>query len=91
MLSTIQIIKGKKEMIRKLAWCGKKIQIGHSAVILCDIPTVRCSMTAHATDNLPKDPLVLRTKVKATDQNAGAYANIINDGGITVGDDINLV
>ena len=47
-------------------------------------------MTAHATDNLPKDPLVLRTIVKATDQNAGAYANIINDE-ITIGDDINLV
>ena len=48
-------------------------------------------MTAHATDNLPKDPLVLRTIVKATDQNAGAYANIVNDGEITIGDDINIV
>ena len=85
------VIDTDEEGLAELAWCGKKIQIGHSAVILCDIPTVRCSMTAHATDNLPKDPLVLRTIVKATDQNAGAYANIINDGEITVGDDINLV
>ena len=39
---------------------------------------------------ISKDPLVLRTIV-GLQIKMGAYANIINDGGITVRDDINLI
>ncbi|NNL85396.1 MAG: MOSC domain-containing protein [Myxococcales bacterium] len=72
------------------AWCGKRIRIG-SVELLCETPTVRCSMTTQATEDLPKDPKVLRTIVQASGQNVGAYARVVKAGTLRVGDPVELL
>jgi len=71
-------------------WCGRSLEIGH-AVIRCEMPTVRCSMTTQEQDGLPKDPSVLRTIVRDANQNAGVYASVIRPGRVAVGDEVRLV
>ena len=70
-------------------WSSQKIRIG-SAVLRCQIPTARCGMTTHAQKDLPKDPSVLRTIVKDTDQNLGIYASVVRSGTVKIGDAIEL-
>ncbi len=76
--------------LAELAWCGKTLRIG-GAELRCDAPTVRCSMTAQQTGPLPKDPKVLRTIVRETGQNVGAYAVVARHGPVRVGDAVELL
>ncbi len=71
-------------------WAGRSLRVG-GAVLDCTIPTVRCSMTAQATGDLPKDPQVLRTLVHQSGQYLGSYANVGSAGDIRVGDAVELV
>jgi hypothetical protein len=48
-------------------------------------------MTTHAADDLPKDPLVLRTIVRDANQNLGVYANVETPGEVAVGHEITLL
>lgn len=84
------VIDGAEEGFAELGWCGKQIRIG-SAVFDCDAPTIRCGMTTQPTADLPKDTQVLRTIVRDSDQNVGAYATITSSGTISVGDEVELV
>jgi uncharacterized protein len=52
----------------------------------CEVPTVRCGMTTHAQDSLPKDPSILRSIVKDANQNLGIYASVISPGAVSLGD-----
>jgi uncharacterized protein YcbX len=70
-------------------WCGRRMEIGE-AVVRCEMPTVRCSMTTHAQDGLPKDPSVLRTIVREADQNAGVYMTVERAGRVAIGDAVVL-
>ncbi|MEM7540564.1 MAG: MOSC N-terminal beta barrel domain-containing protein [Pseudomonadota bacterium] len=70
-------------------WCGKILRIG-SVEIKCEVPTVRCSMTTRATGSLPDDRNVLKTILRVSGQNAGAYATVIKAGRISVGDLVEL-
>ncbi len=73
----------------ELAWCGKVLRIG-TVELACAIPTMRCSMTVQATAGLAKDPQVLRTIVRESDQNVGAYATVQEVGLIEVGDPVEV-
>ncbi|MEO8603257.1 MAG: MOSC N-terminal beta barrel domain-containing protein [bacterium] len=70
-------------------WCGKTLRIG-SAVVSIAMPAMRCSMTTHAVDELPKDPSVLRTIVRDANQNLGVYATVSQAGAVRVGDTVEI-
>jgi uncharacterized protein YcbX len=66
-------------------WCGKQLQIG-SVRMKITIECPRCVMTTVGFDDLPKDPTVMRTLVKAAGGNLGVYATIETAGRVSVGD-----
>ena len=84
------LIDGAEAGFAEEAWCGKRIRIGE-AEFHCDIPTVRCSMTVQQTEDLPEDPKVLRTIVRESNQNVGAYARVAKAGRVRVGDSVELL
>ena len=71
-------------------WCGSALRIG-AVELACEIPCVRCGMTTQATRELPKEPAVLRTIVRESNQNVGAYARVRARGSLQRGDDVELV
>jgi uncharacterized protein YcbX len=74
----------------ELDWCGREMRVGDVRVKV-EMPVVRCSMTTQPQGDLPKDPSVLRTIVKESDQNVGAYASVLGAGTVRVGDPVELV
>jgi hypothetical protein len=56
-----------------------------------ELPVVRCSMTTQPQADLPKDPSVLRTIVRDSDQNVGVYASVTAGGRVRVGDPVELL
>jgi hypothetical protein len=70
-------------------WGGSAVRLG-GAVIKCEMPAPRCSMTIQAQGGLPKDPRVLRTIVKVG-QNLGVYASVREAGRVSVGDEVELL
>lgn len=71
-------------------WSGRQMRIGGATVAVA-LPTVRCVMTTHPQDDLPKDPSVLRTIVRDGNQNLGAYATVSAAGAVAVGDRVELL
>ena len=71
-------------------WCGRVLRVG-AITLRLTIPTMRCSMTAHATGDLPADPRVLRTIVRDAAQNLGVYASVEEPGEVRVGDPVEFV
>ncbi len=71
-------------------WGGQYLRLGE-LVLKCEIPTVRCGMTAHAQANLPKDPSVLRSIVRDADQNLGIYGSVVSSGRVAVNDTVELL
>ena len=71
-------------------WCGRRLRVG-GAVLSIAIPAIRCSMTTQATDELPKDPSVLRTIVRDGGQCLGVYATVEEAGPVAVGDQVELL
>ncbi len=78
------------EGLVEAGWSGRSLRIGN-VELKCEIPTVRCGMTTHAQDNLPKDPSVLRSIVKDAEQNLGVYATVVATGRVTVGKKVELL
>jgi uncharacterized protein len=74
----------------ELDWCGREIRVGNVRAKV-EMPVVRCSITTQPQADLPKDPSVLRTIVRESDQNVGAYASVIGAGTVRVGDSVELV
>lgn len=83
------VIETSEPGLVELGWCGERVRIG-SAELSCVVPTIRCSMTMHATGALPRDPQVLRTIVRETDQNVGIYATPDRPGLVRVGDSVEI-
>ena len=65
------------------------MQIGGFA-IRGEMPTIRCAMTIHAQNELPKDPLVLRAIVRDADQCLGLYASVVATGTVSIGDPVTV-
>ncbi|HZE62891.1 MAG TPA: hypothetical protein VE056_03390 [Pyrinomonadaceae bacterium] len=57
----------------------------------CEMPAVRCGMTANAQKDLAKDTSVLRTIVKEANQNLGVYASVTKNGAAREGDQVELI
>ena len=77
---------GKVEM----DWCGRQARVGEVTAKI-EMPVVRCSMTTQPQAELPKDPSVLRTIVRDSDQNVGVYASVASPGRVRVGDAVELL
>ena len=70
-------------------WCGREVRIG-DATVSVTVPCPRCVMTTLPQGDLPKDPAVLRTIVRESDQAVGVYANVATAGRVAVGDAVEL-
>jgi hypothetical protein len=73
----------------ELDWSGKRLRIG-GATVEAKVPCPRCVMTTLEQSDLPKDPSVLRTIVRDSDQNVGVYADVVEGGSVRVGDRVEL-
>ena len=73
----------------ELDWCGRPLRVG-DATVSVEMPVVRCSMTTQPQGELPKDPSVLRTIVRHSNQNVGVYANVLSPGRVKIGDAVEL-
>lgn len=71
-------------------WGGRRLRVG-SVELKCEIPCPRCGMTIQAQSGLPKDSSVLRSIVKDANQSLGMYASVVLSGGISVGDQVELL
>jgi len=82
--------EGGEEGPIELGWAGKQLKIG-SAAIRVTVPCARCVMTTLEQPGLAKDPSVLRTVVRDSNQNVGVYADVVSSGTIRVGDPVELL
>ena len=48
-------------------------------------------MITHAFDDVPRDPGLMRTLVRESNQNVGSYATVAQPGEIRVGDAVELI
>ena len=71
-------------------WNGRTLRLG-SVELKCEIPAARCGMTTHAQGDLPKDPSILRSIVKDSNQNLGVYASVLRPGEVKLGDSVELI
>lgn len=71
-------------------WSGRTLRIGE-ATMECWVPAVRCGMTTHAQEGLPKDPSVLRSIVRDAGQNLGVYGSATSTARVRVGDAVELL
>ncbi len=75
----------------ELEWAGMRARIG-SATVELTTPCPRCVMVTRAIDDhLPAAPSILRHIVRELDQNVGMYANVVEEGTISVGDSVLLL
>jgi uncharacterized protein len=72
------------------AWIGKTLSIGDQVQLKITGPCPRCVMTTLAQDDLPRDPMVLRTAAQHNGAHVGVYASVIRGGTIRRGDSVTL-
>lgn len=86
------LIETEKEFegLIEAGWNGRILRVG-SVELKCEIPCARCGMTSHGHSGLPKDPSVLRSIVKDANQNLGVYASVVQSGGVSIGDPVELL
>ena len=81
---------GDQELVEN-NWLGKSIRLGE-VELSCDAPTPRCAITIQSQGEIiPKDPKILRTIVKESNQNLGLYCNINKAGIIRIGEEVILI
>ena len=74
-------VEGTNEPFPEQAWIGKELHIGEVVLKIVDT-CPRCSMTTHATGDLPRDTDVMRHLVSEAEGNLGVYAKVISGGSI---------
>ena len=72
-------------------WVGGVLEVGDTVKITSIQPALRCVMTTHAQQDLPRDLTILRTTVKRHQANLGAFTSIEGDGDVHLGDAVYLV
>jgi uncharacterized protein YcbX len=71
-------------------WIGKQLRIGD--VVLEIVGTCpRCSMTTHATSDLPRDTSIMRHLVKEAEGNLGVYAKVVTAGTLKLGQALEVI
>jgi MOSC domain-containing protein len=71
-------------------WTGGVLEIGAVKIISIQ-PALRCVMTTHAQQELPRDLAILRTTVQRHQANLGAFTAIEGEGDVHLGDAVYLV
>lgn len=83
-------LTGDAAGLPEAGWAGRALRIG-SVELRGEIPTARCVMVTLPQGDLPHDPRVLRTVVRAADQCLGLYASIAGTGRIAIGDAVEVL
>jgi MOSC domain-containing protein len=71
-------------------WEGGVLEVGDTAKITAMRPALRCVMTTHPQDDLPRDYAVLRTAAYHHRANVGVFAAIGASGFVRIGDPVFL-
>ncbi len=71
-------------------WVGGELTVGSSVKVISMTPALRCVMTTHAQDDLPRDLTTLRTAAKHHRANVGVFAGIGASGIVHTGDPVFL-
>jgi uncharacterized protein len=71
-------------------WLNGVLEIGDSARIVGMRPAIRCAMTTHPQDELPRDVAILRTAWQHHQAYVGVFASVGAPGRIRVGDPVVL-
>ena len=74
----------------ELCWIGKILEIGEARLKVVE-PTGRCGMTTFAQTDLPFDPKILRCIAQEAGEDFGVYAEVIQPGRISQGDEVRIV
>ena len=72
-------------------WTGGVLEVGDGIKITEIKPALRCVMTTHKQQDLPRDHAILRTTVQKHQANLGAFTSIGGEGRVRVGDPVYLV
>jgi uncharacterized protein YcbX len=72
------------------SWIGHTISIGPEVQLKITGPCPRCVMTTLAQDDLPRDPLVLKTAAQQNQAHVGVYASVACGGIIRRGDAVHV-
>jgi hypothetical protein len=83
----ITVATGESE----LAWIGRTLQIGSTVRLRVTAPTGRCGMTTAAQTDLPFDPKILRCIAQEAGEDFGVYAEVLQPGMISRGDEVTVV
>jgi uncharacterized protein YcbX len=71
-------------------WDGATIAVGNDLKIVKAVPALRCVMTTHPQDDLPRDYAILRTAAQHHRANVGVFAQIGSPGTVRLGDPVFL-
>ena len=71
-------------------WIGGTLEVGDSVRIVAMRPALRCVMTTHPQEDLPRDYTILRTAAFHHRANVGVFASIGAPGRVRVGDPVYL-
>ncbi|HUY26781.1 MAG TPA: MOSC N-terminal beta barrel domain-containing protein [Candidatus Binataceae bacterium] len=72
-------------------WEGGELRVGAVVKIVAMVPALRCVMTTHPQDDLPRDFDVLRTSARHHRNNVGVFAQVGAGGVARIGDPVYLV
>jgi uncharacterized protein len=72
-------------------WLDGTLEVGESARIIALDPALRCVMTTHAQEELPRDSAILRAAAQHHKAKLGVFATIGAPGTVRVGDPVMLV
>src|SRR5229473_2996107 len=71
-------------------WLNGVLEIGGSARVVGMRPAIRCAMTTHPQDELPRDVTILRTAWQYHQAYVGVFASVGAPGRVRVGDPVVL-
>ena len=75
----------------ELSWLGRTLRIGNTVKLRVTAPTGRCGMTSAAQTGLPFDPKILRCIAQEAGEDFGVYAEVLQPGTISRGDEVTVV
>ncbi|MBW2426777.1 MAG: MOSC domain-containing protein [Deltaproteobacteria bacterium] len=74
----------------EIGWVGRTLAIGEAELEVV-MPMMRCVMTTHAQQGLPKDPTIMRTLVRECDMSLGIGIQVRRGGLVRSGDEIRVL
>lgn len=82
--------EGTEERFPELAWRERRVRIG-GCVLEVAVECPRCVMITHPQEELPRDPGLMRSVVRAAEGNLGVYARVAQPGEVALGDPVELL